>query len=273
MFGRLKLKYDQYRERRQYEDWLTNGEAVYQQNLRGESNGPQGAFDTLQFRNGLQWHVNDPGSAAYIFQEMFIRGEYDFPELAQAETVFDIGANIGLFSCFTSLKNPRAKIHSFEPDLGNYRVLEKNLDQLDASVELNHSAVASNAGELEFFSAEFGGWSSAFGVLGAEDAKSYKVPAIVLSEYISQHSIERIDFMKVDVEGSEYDILIGDDQLWETEIKCLVVEIDRTPRDDRYAGVDLRAFLKEKFESIECASPDAPYPVYFCRQSKLAVKH
>ena len=47
MFGRLKLKYDQYRERRQYEDWLTNGEAVYQQNLRGESNGPQGAFDTL----------------------------------------------------------------------------------------------------------------------------------------------------------------------------------------------------------------------------------
>lgn len=152
-------------------------------------------------------------------------------------------------------------------------MLEKNLEQLEASVQLNHAAVASVAGELEFFSAEFGGWSSAFGVLGAENAESYKVPAIVLSDYLQQHCIECIDFMKIDVEGSEYDILIGDDQLWETEIKCLVVEIDRTPRDERYAGVDLHAYLKEKFESIECASPDAPYPVYSCRQSKLAVKH
>ena len=273
MFGRLKLKYDQYRERRQYEDWLSNGEVVYQQNLKGESNGPHGVFDTLQFRNGLQWHVNDPGSAAYIFQEMFIRGEYDFPELCGAKTILDIGSNIGLFSCFASLKNSNSQIHSFEPDLANYKVLEKNLEQLEASVQLNHAAVASVAGELEFFSAEFGGWSSAFGVLGAENAESYKVPAIVLSDYLQQHCIECIDFMKIDVEGSEYDILIGDDQLWETEIKCLVVEIDRTPRDERYAGVDLHAYLKEKFESIECASPDAPYPVYSCRQSKVAVKH
>lgn len=97
MFGRLKLKYDQYRERRQYEDWLSNGEVVYQQNLKGESNGPHGVFDTLQFRNGLQWHVNDPGSAAYIFQEMFIRGEYDFLSFAGLKRFWISGQTLVCF--------------------------------------------------------------------------------------------------------------------------------------------------------------------------------
>jgi len=274
MLGRWKLKYNQYRERRRYEYWLSNGRDVYLRNLleaAGETALPE--FDRLRFRDGTDWIVNDPGSAAYIFQELFITRDYDYPEIKTAKTIVDIGANIGLFTYFAGLQSPTAEMHCFEPDLRNYRVLEQNLNAIPATTIVNHSAVASEAGELQFYSSDYGGWSSAFGTLGAEESESYRVPAIVLSDYLREHSISCIDFLKIDVEGSEYDILMGDDLLWETEIKCLVVEVDRTPRDERYSEADMRSFLEEKFHSLECASPDAPYPVYYCRQSKVAVSY
>jgi hypothetical protein len=100
-------------------------------------------------------------------------------------------------------------------------------------------------------------------VLGAANATKVAVRTEPLSETLRARRIDRIDFLKVDVEGAEYDILLGDKKLWNLPIANLIVEVDRTPRDARYSWDDLVSFLKTKFVNISFGTGN--YPLVTCR--------
>jgi nonribosomal peptide synthetase DhbF len=84
-----------------------------------------------------------------IYNEIFVRQEYlgTTPSLDGCRWVFDVGANIGLFTIFAKMRNPDLVVHAFEPIQTTFDVLAKNLalHQL-TDVHLHNYALGSQDG-------------------------------------------------------------------------------------------------------------------------------
>jgi hypothetical protein len=61
-----------------------------------------------------------------IFEQVFLRGDYDLDFKFHPQTVVDAGAHIGLFSILMKNRFPAAKIVCIEPDKNNYEALNKS---------------------------------------------------------------------------------------------------------------------------------------------------
>jgi len=123
---------------------------------------------------------------------------------------FDIGANIGLYSLFASKRvGKNGKIFSFEPQFETYNRFLQN-------IELNNfqNIYAINKG--------VGDSDGSFTIIQNEDsAKSYitkslseenelpKVEVINLDKFLTKNNLSKIDYLKIDVEGFEYNVLLG----------------------------------------------------------------
>jgi FkbM family methyltransferase len=265
MIGRLLLRAGQYLERRRYNSILVNGDEVWAQNARNDEGDTSNSIRELAFRNGTHFSIRDALSAAHTFREIFLNGDYDVPYLSNARTIVDVGANIGLFSYFASLKSPNAAIHALEADPATFAVLEKNL----AGVQNGHFfpvnlAASSEPGMIDFYSSTVSGWSSRYPVLGAQEGHHIKIPSVRLSDYLREKEVSVVDVLKVDVEGAEYDILLGDSDLWKLNIRSLVAELDKNPRtQERGTFAQMLDFLRLKFANVQEAK-GGEYPVYYC---------
>lgn len=131
-------------------------------------------------------------------------------------TVLDIGANIGYFTLLMAQRvTANGSVHAFEPNPRMIRQLEKNIalneDLKDGRIKVQSVALGNAEGETDFFSPVRG----AEGVGGLKDTKRvpveelFRVRVSRLDTWIAEQKIERIDFIKMDVEGGELDILKG----------------------------------------------------------------
>jgi hypothetical protein len=71
--------------------------------------------------------------------------------------------------------------------------------------------------------------------------------------------------LKIDVEGAEYDIVLGDGGLLGLDIQCLAVEVDRFPRDERYEFPSMIAALQARFRTVAVRKPRSSFPLLICR--------
>ena len=135
--------------------------------------------------------------------------------LRASETFFDVGANIGAFSIPASVLG--AEVHAFE-------LLTENLDMIRASAELN---------KLETLRLVLGAvWhsSGAVGIAGhsawgtVHAGARTMVAALRIDDYVAQHSIVRVDMLKLDVEGAERAALTGAMRLIERDHPDILFE-------------------------------------------------
>lgn len=146
-----------------------------------------------------------------------------------AHTIFDLGANVGLYSLLASSVNPRAAIHAFEPTPKVFGILSKNaeLNQFK-NIKLNQLCVGDEEG-VAFLNFCQGDDQSNEGMnfITAQIAQNtVEVTQVTLDEYCKQHEIQQIDLMKMDIEGGEYKALLGAQQLLARKaIKCIFMEM------------------------------------------------
>ena len=197
---------------------------------------------------------------------------FNYNEIAKkAKLVVDIGSDIGLFAYFSSIYASKANIHLFEADPETYKVLCKNVRNIEVVIKnstrhiySNHCCVGEHDGSVFFYSANVSGWSSRYPVLGALQGKQVTIPMIKLSDYLKKKDISSVDLLKIDVEGGEYEILLGDRELWNVDIKSIVLEIDRTPRcNSKYKYSDLMRFLHNKFFRVSKLG-GKDYQLFYC---------
>jgi FkbM family methyltransferase len=266
--GARVLQFRQWREGQRYRSVLRNGDAVYRQKCLIDGGSTENIIAELAFRDGTTLSATDGVSAAYVFYEVFLEDHYPKRMLRNAKIIVDIGANVGLFSYYARLQAPHSRIIAFEPDPATFSVLEKNVKP--SSVQCFHNAVASFDGILEFYCSPVSVWSSVYSVMGAANGQMVKVPTVRLSQFIKQSGINHIDFLKIDVEGSEYDILLGDSELWSVAtISCLAVETDRTPRDAKYQYKDMLQQLRSRFRIVEERKTQSSFPLLVCYLPRL----
>lgn len=143
------------------------------------------------------------GIHATLSEHFMDRKYKDYVDVEEGDIVVDIGFNYGVFA-IKSLYNKASKIYGFEPSQKAYNVCKKIYTDKD-KIELFNFAVGGNNGKVVFKQGKSSLTSSTYG--DVEDFEtSYEVDVIKLTDFLFFHKIDKIDFLKVDCEGSEYEI-------------------------------------------------------------------
>ncbi len=153
----------------------------------------------------------------------------DFANLKEGDVVLDIGAYAGVTSIiFAQLVGPAGHVYAFEADGLNYECAQANI-QMAAKVmgieniTLLRKAVWSH-GDGVLFSNEGAMGSSAVAITGGKRGLDQAVESVRLQDFFAQSGLSRADFVKIDIEGGEVEVL-GASAGFLNEIKArLIVE-------------------------------------------------
>src|SRR5688572_6723308 len=151
--------------------------------------------------NGKKIYFNNGPEILHSLKEIFAEEVYNIKFYSSSPKIMDCGANIGLSVLYFKNKYPGAKIIAFEPDPLNFALLKKNIESngyLD--VDLRNEAIWKNNTPIEFVSD---------GTLGSKinDAGNNKNIVSIKATRLKDLLSEKIDFLKLDIEGAEYEVL------------------------------------------------------------------
>jgi FkbM family methyltransferase len=140
--------------------------------------------------------------------------------------VLDIGAHGGFYALLLSkLVGPTGQVIAFEPLPANYRVLEENLALNGVkNVQIQREAVGKCSGEMEFSVPDPENSLVAGQVFPADPRGSMSVQVVSLDDFLLERGVD-VDFIKMDVEGAEGDIMRGARRTLETFHPRMMVEL------------------------------------------------
>ena len=235
--------------------------------------------DRRQFTlpNGMEVVHHDARQARELYEEVFDGAMYDRYGVTfeDGDCIFDVGANTGFFTMFASQQCEPANVYAFEPIPPNFEILSTNIALYGANARAFNCGVAAASGQADFtFYPNIAGLSSRFAdtdhdrrtvalvaqnlhaegslaeVSGEEmDAaldeylrtETFACPLVTLSDVIREQGVERIDVLKIDVEGSEIEVLHGIAEDDWPKIGQMVLEVHS---DELLAGT--RALLEPR---------------------------
>jgi FkbM family methyltransferase len=121
-------------------------------------------------------------------------------------TVCDVGANIGIITLLASrLAGPKGRVISFEPVPANAEILRGNIQRNGyQNVTVVQKAVASKPGQAEIHLSDFSGCHSLLPEPGRGTGRSLTIETVRLD---SLPELQKIDLLKIDVEGLEIEVL------------------------------------------------------------------
>jgi FkbM family methyltransferase len=158
---------------------------------------------TLTETNVLERPIKFLDSASFLFMydEIFKKNIYKFYTTSKNPYIIDCGSNIGLSIIYFKTLYPQSKILGFEPDKNAFEVLQFNIAQFGFSnVEVLDKAVWNEETELIFYSEGADGGRIA---LDSDQNSLIKVKTNRLKDFLN----EKIDFLKLDIEGAETKVL------------------------------------------------------------------
>jgi FkbM family methyltransferase len=158
-----------------------------------------------RFQKGNEiYKFPDAASFVFMFNELFITEIYKFKTGKKSPFIIDCGANIGLSVIYAKKKFPDARIIAFEPERTIFKYLKENISQYKWNkVDLIEKAVWKEKALINFINE--GADANRISSINSEEAsrQSYSVEAVTLSNYIT----EEVDFLKLDIEGAELEVL------------------------------------------------------------------
>ena len=147
--------------------------------------------------------------------------------LEQSETIFDIGANIGQ-TALNMLKTQKSKglnatIYAFEPYPKTFYKLETNI-ALNKSDHIQAFNLGLSTEKGMLYMAQHSPYNSGGFRMMEKSTNAISVPVISLDEFVYENYITHIDFIKIDVEGFEIQVIEGARKTLETFKPILVFE-------------------------------------------------
>lgn len=158
--------------------------------------------------------IEDP--SYYSYDEVFNKEIYKDKLLVinEGDVVVDIGGNYGFFSLYAKQFNP-SKIITFEPSKKTFGCLSKNFNS-----DLLHQKAVSGKSEIKKFSDKT--IASASNKL--DESGNYDVEVIGINDLFGYLGVEKIDYLKIDCEGSEKNIFEEISKETITKINKMVIE-------------------------------------------------
>jgi FkbM family methyltransferase len=197
--------------------------------LKTMGNLPESVYRHLHFNGIINVKVNEQESFKMmhyghpIENDLFWKGLYGswekqsmklWTDLSKkSNTIFDIGANTGVYSMVSKAVNAGAEVHAFEPFEAIHQKLDYNAGINNFKIHTNCKAISNYTGDGVIYT---DGGDFAYSVtvnknLWVKDQEpvTLKIKTITLKAYIEQNKITNIDLMKIDVETHEPEVMEG----------------------------------------------------------------
>jgi FkbM family methyltransferase len=185
----------------------------------------QGGFTLYRSDRDLGLFIREDSNDALVFQQIFILGDYrKLNRRTDVKVIIDAGAYVGYTAIYFAELYPHAFIYALEPEESNFQALQKNTRNypniLPIQAALWHSDTT-----LEVRVGEAGQWSCT--VHESEDPpKNRRIASISLQTLIAQYRLEKVDILKIDIEGSEVQVFDPNYcHEWLPQVQTLSIEL------------------------------------------------
>ena len=184
-------------------------------------------FFYLNLKNGLKIKLRTKSTDLQAFANVWILKEYEMQgfEIMKNDVIIDIGGHIGLFSLYASLKNPNGKIISIEPHPQNFLLLKENMQNNNfLKTKIVNKAIINSNKDIELFIDSQD--DSAHSIHGTGN-NSIQIKGTTLKDIMQDNQISNCNMLKMDCEGSEFEIIesLSDEEVLQIEKICLEYHI------------------------------------------------
>jgi FkbM family methyltransferase len=171
----------------------------------------------------------------HIQQQLFWYGYYEkelgiiLKKILRPNDAFlDIGANIGYFSLLAANNSPTIKVISFEPVNDLFQKLNENIsiNNIKNIMSVNTAVGETNEEKELFISANDNLGMSSFQQPENYSGKKEKVKVVAIDDWFKTSGLNKIDLIKLDVEGSELATLKGMKEVLQNQRPALIVEVN-----------------------------------------------
>jgi FkbM family methyltransferase len=179
-----------------------------------------------------------------VFNDLYHGKEQDWKFEVAPETIMDAGAYTGLSTAYFAARYPGAKIIAIEPSEDNFALLLRNVSKLE-NVHAINAALWSEPGSLVLTDPGRDYWGF---VVQESDTDAgpdqnnalvptSKVDALTVSDLMSDYEVDRVNLLKLDIEGSEKEVF-SNARPWIDRVDAISIELH-----DRFKPGCARAFF------------------------------
>ncbi len=158
-----------------------------------------------------------------VFEDIFVKREYDWTFSAAPQLILDAGGHIGLSAAYFAVRYPEATIIAIEPDADNFDLLKVNTAHFP-NVHAIRAALWHESGRISLRDPGLGSWGFQVAAADKPGPPTDLVRAITIPEIIEEFGLGRIDLLKIDVEGSEKEIFAGC-ATWLSKVDVICIEL------------------------------------------------
>ncbi len=182
-------------------------------------------FQTIENDKGISTELQIYQSHEPLTTHLMIK------ELKQNMVCVDLGSNIGYYAVIESnIIGESGKIFAIEPSPVNFPILKLNLEnQKKNNFSVYNIAIGDKNENMEFIISSKSNWSK----IRMNDEKInpkdkiIKIPVKTLDSFVKENNIKKIDILRMDVEGFEYNIILGANRVLEKFKPKIFVEIHK----------------------------------------------
>ena len=227
----------------------------------------------------IMYHFGDTISKHTFWNGLFETWENDtgwiWKELCEvSSTIFDVGANTGVYSLVAKTINKDAQVFAFEPSIDTFKQLQKNNQINNYDIVCEKIALSNKSENQIFYDTPFQNQTSASlspkklknweGYKGK--IKEYNVSCLKLDDFIIQNNIDAIDLIKIDVEMHEPEVIEGFKVYLKKFKPIIIIEVLETSVAEKLNSLfNLKEYLifhlngYEKAKKVEKFVPKLPF--------------
>jgi FkbM family methyltransferase len=181
----------------------------------------------------------------YTFQEIVEEQVYRglANRIPRCRTAIDLGANIGLASLYLDFLYPGVRLVAVEPSPDNFPLLEENLHRLVAAgrCQILQAAVWSESRRLEADTIKAPERYNGFSVRECVSPEGGSIRGMTMPQILDASGFERVDLLKVDIEGAEVQLFQGDVG-WLNRVGAIAIEFHGDSRRQSRFGDLMQQF-------------------------------
>jgi FkbM family methyltransferase len=197
------------------------------------------------------------------FIQIFIKAEYSPCFLFRPENIVDLGSYIGLSAVYFTNRFPSAKIICVEPSLDNYEMLKLNTRAYQ-NITTIRAGVWSHKTKLKIARQVSGDWGNIIEEANNDDSDA--IDALSITDIIAEYQFDKIDFLKIDIEGSEKQVFLNNTEGWVDFVKTVACEthdrfmpgctaayeqLFQSKGFDYFQSGEFKTFVKKEFSLLD----------------------
>ncbi|MBC7225788.1 MAG: FkbM family methyltransferase [Thermoflexales bacterium] len=220
-----------------------------------------GKRPVIRLRNGCRFRVRSLMDV-WIVKETCLDRQYELygTPIEDGWTVVDIGAGLGDFAILIARENPHSHIYAYEPFPDSYQLLEENIALNNVyNISSFQVAVGARNEKVRLFAKGEAVQHTILLEGHSDDSIPYtEVQGVTLNDAFAINGIERCDFLKMDCEGCEFDVLFGTSPTTLERISRICLEYH--DGFTRFTHTDLIGYLHQYgFQTRITPNPVHPY--------------